>query len=452
MLLPRRLTIFFSLLLLSFSFSSISARSLSQTQERVLGESLQAWSPPQDPRLAKAESFFLYELRRVCDLANVQLDFPLSLRIIDENQINAFATSGSFLFIYTGILKQLPDISEIMGVLCHEVTHTKEHHIRRRIAQMDELNNQKMLMLAALPVIVLWPGVGEMVYSLSVDQAFIQQQQFSQQMEYEADAGAVVLMEQGGFDSNKLISGFESIGRYDRFEKRPAHFSYYSSHPLTLDRIHRIKEQKSEGTAHQALIHRSQFDYSLLLSQLYSDADRPELSLLIQPLFVQEYEKHLADQTIEQLLSQHPKSVMLRLDYWQQLRDQKRWNELEQFHQQCCSEDPYWAALPLIEEGLVEKDYETLSAKGFLRKYQTLLLEEFGAPQTMKYLAYRYQQQQQEGFYYLTQARYYLLLGDYESALEQLKHKSIDQEHHYYQQIFKEAELKRDTLEGLSRR
>lgn len=451
MILSQRLKKICSSLLLGLCWSQLPARSLTQTQERVLGESLQAMAPPQDPRLVKAENFFLYELIRVCDLAEVSLDYPISLRLIDENQINAFATSGSFIFIYTGILKQLPDISEIMGVLCHELTHTKEHHIRRRVAQMDELNNQKMLMLAALPIIVLWPGVGEMVYSLSVDQAFLKQQEFSQQMEYEADAGAVVLMERGGFNSSKLVSGFESIGRYDRYEKRPKHFSYYSSHPLTLDRIHRIKEQREAGSEHPGLIYRSQFDYSLILSQLYSAADRPELDLMPKALFLSEYEQSLKNGTVEALLAQHPSSIMLRLDSWQQLREQKRWAELEEFNKCWSSQDPYWAQLPVVEEGLIESAYNTLSPKAFLRKYQKYLVDTQVSPQTMKYLAYRYSEQGNEAFYYLSQARYYLLLGAYEEALVQLSHPSLDSDNYYYQQIKKEAELKNSTLEELSK-
>lgn len=430
----------------------LQARVLTQTQERVLGESLQSMAPPQDPRLIKAENFFLYELIRVSDLAQIDLDFPISLRIIDENQINAFATSGSFIFIYTGILKQLTDVSEIMGVLCHELTHTKEHHIRRRVAQMDELNTQKMLMLAALPIIVLWPGVGEMIYTLSVDQAFLKQQQFSQQMEFEADAGAVVLMEKGGFDSSKLISGFESIGRYDCHDKSPKHFSYYRSHPLTTDRIQRIKDQRQEGSASKTLIYRSQFDYDLVLSQMSNNQDRSGLNITPQGLLISEYQQALKAGTIEKVLDKHPTSVVLKLDYWQQLRQQQRWEDLLAFHNKCAQEDRYWEQLPLIQEGLIECYYHTLSPSAFLRKHQKCLLDDQISPHALKYLAHRYQEQGNEAFYYLAQAKYYLLLGAYEEAIKQLQHPSLDDSNHYFQSIKHEAELKNNTLEGLSRR
>lgn len=443
---------FFPIFLLIFSINSIAARPLTQTQERVLGESLQAMAPPQDPRLVKAENFFLYELMRVCDLADVELDFPISLRIIDENQINAFATSGSFIFIYTGILKQLPDISEIMGVLCHELTHTKEHHIRRKLAQMDELNNQKMLMLAALPIIVLWPGVGEMIYTLSVDQAFLKQQQFSQQMEYEADAGAVYLMEKAGFDSSRLITGFESIGRYQCHDKSPKHFSYYSSHPLTTDRIHRIKEQRHEGSSSAPILYRSQFDYTLVLAQVTSLQERTDFNVVPQGLLVSEYQEALKNGQIEKFLLKNPNSIVLKLDYWQQLRSQQRWDDLLKFHESCASTDRYWATLPLVQEGLIECYYNTLSPNAFLRKHQKFLLDSQTTPSALKYLAYRYSEQGNEAFYYLAQAKYYLALGAYEEAIEQLKHPSLDESNYYYQAIKKEAELKNNTLEALSRR
>jgi predicted Zn-dependent protease len=409
-------------------------------------------APLQDPRLVIAENFFLYELNRVCDLGGVSLDFPISLRIIDQHEINAFATAGSFIFIYTGILKQLPDISEIMGVLCHELTHTKEHHIRRRVAQMDELNNQKMLMLAALPIIVLWPGIGEMIYTLSVDQAFLKQQQFSQQMEYEADAGAVFLMERAGFDSSKLISGFESIGRYDCHHKRPHHFSYYSSHPLTTDRIQRVKELRHDGSASPSLIYRSQMDYNLVLSLISSQSDNQTFDLGYTPLIDIEHKQCLADGTIETLLGRHPQSIVLTLEYWQQLRQQQRWDQLQHYYDTCIQRDPCLAQLPLIQEGLEECFYKTLSPPAFLRRYQKYLLDPQVSPGVMKYLAHAYQEQGNEPFYYLAQAKYYLLLGGYEEALGQLKHPCLDEHNYYYQTIQKEATLKNSTLEELSRR
>ncbi|NBV29372.1 hypothetical protein EBS02_10250, partial [bacterium] len=304
------------ILISSLVLSSTTAwsKSLSQLEEKALGEYIYRMEGPQKFSLIEFENYFLYELNRICDLSDVHLDHPLTLRIIDSNTVNAFATSGSFVFIYTGIIKQLTDVSEIMGVLCHELTHTKEHHTRRTVESRSDSNNQKMLLLATFPMVLLLPGIGELFYAMAVDQTFIQQQLFSQQMEYEADAGALELMRNAGFDGSKLISAFESLGRYQGNSMIPDHFSYYATHPLTSDRIARVKNALQTHPQFVLAIDRAQLDYTLLLSRLYQPYEKIPSTHDNYATLIETYRAGIADKDISGLLKTYPHSVMLRLD------------------------------------------------------------------------------------------------------------------------------------------
>lgn len=429
------------ILMIALCYTSvIVAKSLSQIEERAIGEYLYKAQGPQQLAFIEFENYFLYELNRICALSDVKLDYPLTLRIIDENEINAFATSGSFVFIYTGIMKQLPDVSELMGVLCHELTHTKEHHIRRRFEAISENNNQKMLLLAALPMVIFFPGIGELFYGMAIDQSFIQQQHFSQQMEYEADAGAIELMRHAGFDTTKLVTAFESIGRYEDHEMLPNHFSYYSSHPLTTDRISRIKQALKAHPHYILAVDRSQLDYTLLLSRFYQPYEKMALTDLSYLPLIQAYREALLKNDIDSLLKTYPHSVMLRLDKLQELLNKEQWQAALAFHHQQ-EEDVYWKTLPIVESALAIIDSHQLTQKEFIRKYQSSLLKSHVCYEVLKHLALCFKEQGIVSLYYTAQAKYYLESGDYEEALDQLKHHSVDKGSIYAQKIQAEAEL-----------
>jgi len=410
-------------------------------QERVIGESVLAMSPPKDPAVNLLENYFTYELLRVCDLGNVDLDFPVQITVINDPQINAFATSGSFIFIYTGILKQLTDVSEIMGVLCHELTHTHKHHIRRQFEQMSDMNDQKTLLLATLPLIILFPGAGELIYGMAIDQTVIQQLSFSQQMEYEADEGGLHLMRASGFDDTKLITAFESIGRYHNLDHLPSYFSYYATHPLTRNRIDRIKyHQKNHISNPEVFLQRAQLDYTLLLSELYPSYHENE-HLIGDTSILDEYQSCRKSDQYQKMSKQYPESLVLRMRRWNELRAQKNWSGLQELRLRYQS-DPYWSLLPIVIEGCAEMDFEQKTNREFIRQYQQNLMDPFSSITIIKYLAQAYAKNQQQGFFHLAQARYFLLKGDYTGALKELRSTEIDPDSLYTQALIKEAKMK----------
>ena len=61
-------------------------------------------------------------------------EFPWELHIVyDDNVLNAFATPGGFIYIYTGLIHYLDDASSLAGVLGHEIAHSDNRHSSRQM-------------------------------------------------------------------------------------------------------------------------------------------------------------------------------------------------------------------------------------------------------------------------------------------------------------------------------
>jgi len=56
--------------------------------------------------------------------------YSFKFTLIDKNIVNAFAVPGGYVYIYTGIIKNMQDESELAGVLGHEISHVTLHHYR----------------------------------------------------------------------------------------------------------------------------------------------------------------------------------------------------------------------------------------------------------------------------------------------------------------------------------
>jgi predicted Zn-dependent protease len=56
-------------------------------------------------------------------------EFPWKIWVIDDREtVNAFATPGGYLFIYTGLLFQADNEAQVAGVLAHEMSHSDLRH------------------------------------------------------------------------------------------------------------------------------------------------------------------------------------------------------------------------------------------------------------------------------------------------------------------------------------
>ena len=59
---------------------------------------------------------------------NSDLTIPLTVKVIDDPAINAFALPGGFLYVNRGLLLAADEEDQLAGVMAHEIAHVAARH------------------------------------------------------------------------------------------------------------------------------------------------------------------------------------------------------------------------------------------------------------------------------------------------------------------------------------
>jgi predicted Zn-dependent protease len=166
---------------------------------------------------------------------NSDIKIPVTVKVIDSSDINAFALPGGFLYVNRGLIEATDNEAELAGVIAHEAAHIAARHGAEHASKGNLIN------WASLPLIFLggWGGfIINQAAGLAVPLTFLK---FSRGAEKEADLLAVQYLWKTGYDPHGLITFFEKLRANDK-KKPGALAKVFSSHPMTEDRIKKARE------------------------------------------------------------------------------------------------------------------------------------------------------------------------------------------------------------------
>src|SRR3984957_13630343 len=161
---------------------------------------------------------------------NSDAKVPFTIKVIDTEDVNAFALPGGFFFVNSGLILKADTEAELAGVMSHEIAHVAARHGTRQATRGE------LAQLATIPLIFMggWTGYGiRQAVSVAIPVGFLS---FSRGMEAEADLLGLEYMYKSGYDPGAFVDFFEKIQSLEK--KKPGTMSkVFSTHPLTEDRI-----------------------------------------------------------------------------------------------------------------------------------------------------------------------------------------------------------------------
>ena len=161
---------------------------------------------------------------------------PFTIKVVDSDQVNAFALPGGFFYVNAGLITSADSESELAGVMAHEIAHVTARHGTEN-ATKGQIANYAML-----PLIFMGGALGYGLYQAAGFLIPLQFLHFSRKAETEADFLGLQYLYKTGYDPTSSVSFFEKIQSLEK--KKPGKLAKaFRTHPPTGDRI--VKTQKN---------------------------------------------------------------------------------------------------------------------------------------------------------------------------------------------------------------
>ena len=186
---------------------------------------------------------------------NSDAQVPFTIKVIDSDELNAFALPGGFFYVNSGLILAADNESELAGVMAHEIAHVAARHATRQMTRGQLAN------LATIPLIFVGGGIGYAIRtaaSFALPMTFLT---FSRGFEAEADYLGLEYMYKAGYDPQSFISFFEKVQATEK--KKPGSLAKaFATHPQTPDRIEHSQEEISKvlPARDQYIVNTSEFD------------------------------------------------------------------------------------------------------------------------------------------------------------------------------------------------
>lgn len=212
---------------------------------------------------------------------NSDAKVPFTIKVLDSEEVNAFALPGGFFFVNSGLVLKADSESELAGVMAHEIAHVAARHGTRQATRGEIIN------LASIPLIFMggWTGYAiRQGAGLAIPLGFLN---FSRAFEREADYLGLQYLYKAGYDPTSFVDFFEKIQSMEK--KKPGTVSkVFSTHPMTDDRIKAAQQeiQKILVAKPEYVVNTSEFnDVKARLAMLHNrrkvdndkDSNRPRL-------------------------------------------------------------------------------------------------------------------------------------------------------------------------------
>ena len=166
--------------------------------------------------------------------------YEFQFHIFDNKELNAFAMPGGFVVIHSGLLLEVDQPEEILGVLAHEIAHVTEQHSVRNIIESTGL------------LLVVQTFFGDMTGLAAImtdGGAQLLQKSFSRTFEEDADDVGLQFLANANINPEGLIGLLQLLMEEQNktiYGKAMDKMAWLSTHPTTDDRIQTLRKKISQ--------------------------------------------------------------------------------------------------------------------------------------------------------------------------------------------------------------
>jgi predicted Zn-dependent protease len=232
------------------AFSKDKKKDPNQIGERNVSKGLNFYSLDQELALGKQLSIEVQKQAKIVDdpivseyvnrlgqnlARNSDVTFPVTFKLIESDEINAFTLPGGYVFINTGLLKLSGNEAELASAIAHEIGHAAARHATRQASR------NQLVGAGTIPLVLFGGPAGiaaRQAVNAALPMAFMK---FSREFETEADQLGLQYLWKSGYDPNASIDLFEALESTEK--RQPGSVSkLFRTHPLTPDRIEKTQK------------------------------------------------------------------------------------------------------------------------------------------------------------------------------------------------------------------
>lgn len=208
----------------------------SHDQDIQVGKESVAEIEKQVPLLkdARVEQYVSTLGHRLVGFAPGNTDYPWTFKVVNSQDINAFALPGGFLYVNRGVLEAADNEAQVAGVIAHEIGHVVMRHGTHQASQA---------MLAQMPLAILGGVLGQSGsltaqlaqagIGLGVGSLMLRN---SRSAESQADQVGTYILYNAGYDPHAMAEFFEIIEK--KYPQRTIEF--FSDHPNPENRVKKV--------------------------------------------------------------------------------------------------------------------------------------------------------------------------------------------------------------------
>ena len=161
-------------------------------------------------------------------------ELPWEFHVVADPEVNAFNIPGGHVYVNTGLIATTDNASELAAVMAHEIAHGVSRHGTEQLTRGYGLNLLAGVLLGEDPatyerILAQLAGAGTIA-------------RFSRDAETEADDLGYAYMVRAGYHPRGMQTIFEEL--LSRRRSSPgAVQEFFATHPLTEDRIDRVRRR-----------------------------------------------------------------------------------------------------------------------------------------------------------------------------------------------------------------